>query len=345
MSTTTARQRIDVRPFREDDEAGVLDLLGASLGPGPTGSRTPEFFRWKHLENPFGRSLMLVAEARGQIVGLRAFMRWQFEANGRAVRAVRAVDTATHPEFQRLGIFTRLTRAALEQLRGQAELVFNTPNAKSGPGYLKMGWRSVRRVPLFVRIRRPTRFFRGLRTPAAREASPTAETLGVDAPTAAEALADTGSLGRLLDELGQDPRSLVTPRSLEYLWWRYGAAPHLGYRGLQETSSGNVRGLAFFRVRPRGGLWETTVADLLVPPDDLRTASKLLHRVVNAAPVDHVACSFPAGSVALRAARRRGFLPVPGPVRLVVNPLEGELTPDPARWSSWALSLGDLEVF
>ncbi|MGH2682524.1 MAG: GNAT family N-acetyltransferase, partial [Actinomycetota bacterium] len=95
MSTTTAKLRIDVRPFRGDDEAGVLDLLKASLGPGPPGSRTPEFFRWKHLANPFGHSLMLVAEAGGQIVGLRAFMRWEFEAGGRAVRAVRAVDTAT----------------------------------------------------------------------------------------------------------------------------------------------------------------------------------------------------------------------------------------------------------
>ncbi|MGH2664056.1 MAG: GNAT family N-acetyltransferase [Actinomycetota bacterium] len=344
MSTTTEQVRIDVRPFREDDEAGVLDLLKASLGPGPPGSRTPEFFRWKHLANPFGHSLMLVAEAGGQIVGLRAFMRWEFEAGGRAVRAVRAVDTATHPEFQRLGIFTRLTTAALEQLRGHCDLVFNTPNAKSGPGYLKMGWRSVRRIPLFVRIRRPARFLRGLGW-ARPGASPDPEAPDVDAPTAAEALADTGSLSRLLEELRQDGGRLVTPRNLDYLGWRYGAAPHLGYRVLQETSQGIIRGMAFFRVRPRDGLWETTVADLLVPPNDRLTASRLLRRVVTAAPVDHVACSFPPDSAALRAARRRGFLPVPGPLRLVVNPLEGELAPDPTRWSSWALSLGDLEVF
>jgi len=98
----------------------VLDLLGLTLGVGPAGRRPAEFFRWKHLENPFGPSLMLVAEADGRLVGLRAFMRWRFAAGDRQLRAVRAVDTATHPDYQGMGVFSRLTRAALDALDGEA---------------------------------------------------------------------------------------------------------------------------------------------------------------------------------------------------------------------------------
>ena len=147
---------ISLRPYREEDESAVLELLDASLGGGPVGRRPPSFFRWKHMSNPFGRSFMLVAEDDGRIVGLRAFMRWRFQAGDRELLAVRAVDTATHPDYQGQGIFSRLTLAALDELGGQVDLVFNTPNEKSLPGYLKMGWRPVGQVPIRVRVRHPT---------------------------------------------------------------------------------------------------------------------------------------------------------------------------------------------
>ena len=136
---------VDVRPYRDADEQAVLGLLNDALGGGPAGTRPAEFFRWKHLENPFGRSFMLVAEADGRIVGLRAFMRWEFVAGDRRFRAVRAVDTATHPDHQGKGIFSRLTLEALDSLRDQADFVFNTPNEKSLPGVPEDGL--VRRRP------------------------------------------------------------------------------------------------------------------------------------------------------------------------------------------------------
>ena len=101
---------------------------------------------------------MLVAEADGRVVGLRAFMRWEFVAGRRRFRAVRAVDTATHPDHQGRGIFSRLTLEALDGLRSEADFIFNTPNEKSLPGYLKMGWQVVGRVPIRIRVRRPIRF-------------------------------------------------------------------------------------------------------------------------------------------------------------------------------------------
>ena len=144
--TTTGTVSYVVRQYEVTDEDAVLRLLRITLGAGPIGQRTAAFFRWKHLDNPFGPSLMLVADAGGEIIGLRAFMRWRFDAAGQDVRAVRAVDTATHPDHQGRGIFSRLTSEALDLLRGDTDLIFNTPNEKSLPGYLKLGWRIVGRA-------------------------------------------------------------------------------------------------------------------------------------------------------------------------------------------------------
>src|SRR5437588_8597230 len=152
MSPATSDVRYEVRPYQDQDETQVLALLAASLGGGPAGRRPAEFFRWKHFRNPFGRSLMLVAEADGHIVGLRAFMRWTFVAGDSVVRAARAVDTATHPAHQGRGIFSHLTLRAIDVLRADGtQLIFNTPNEKSLPGYLKMGWSAVGVVPVRLR--------------------------------------------------------------------------------------------------------------------------------------------------------------------------------------------------
>ena len=72
-----AVQQYITRPFEPGDEEQVLDLLKISLGDGPGGGRDERFWRWKHLDNPFGPSYIRVAlGGEGKLVGMRAFMRW-----------------------------------------------------------------------------------------------------------------------------------------------------------------------------------------------------------------------------------------------------------------------------
>jgi GNAT superfamily N-acetyltransferase len=343
-----ARLEYEVRPYAQEDEPRVLELLGRSLGGGPLGQRSPEFFRWKHLDNPFGPSFMLVAERDDRIIGLRAFMRWRFRAAGHTFEAVRAVDTATDPDHQGLGVFRRLTTTALAALEGVVDLVFNTPNEKSLPGYLKMGWEPVGRIPVRVRVRNPVRFGRGFRSLRDAEASETTAATAppkVDAPLASEGLGSPGEVETLLEQVGAPWERLSTPRDVAFLRWRYGSAPGFDYRVVREERDGRLRGLAVFRVRARGALWETTVADVIVGSGDVGTAARLLRRVTRVASVDHVTGHFPDGSEARAAATRSGFVPTPAGVTFVVNPLRSDLLPDPRRLGSWGLCLGDVEVF
>jgi GNAT superfamily N-acetyltransferase len=329
---------VSVRRFSDEDLPQVLDLLEVALGAGPAGGRTPEFFSWKHLDNPFGRSFLLLAEARGRVVGLRAFLRWRLSAGSATFNAVRAVDTATHPAHRGQGLFRRLTLAALDELRGEVDLVFNTPNGKSGPGYLKMGWREVGRVPIALRLRRPLRVltrWRGVSQPGPPPP--------VTAPPAASLLERDAQVAALLAH-EPAPAGLATVRDPSYLRWRYGAGSPLGYRAVAEERDGQLAGLAVFRVRRRGGLWESTVAEVFAGGDPT-VARELLRRVARAAPIDHLTLHAPARSVVARAAARSGFMPSPAGISLVANPLRDDLRPDPSDLGAWALSLGDLEVF
>jgi GNAT superfamily N-acetyltransferase len=344
--TPTRILDLEIRDYDPTDESRVVDLLGAALGAGPAGERTPAFFRWKHLENPFGKSFMLVAISDDVPVGFRSFMQWEFRSGGRTVRAVRAVDTATHPAYQGKGIFSRLTRDALDRLRAEIDLVFNTPNSKSRPGYLKMGWQKVGNVPVAIRIGNPVRF--ALRsTPVIRHhvSEPSAPEVPIAAESAACALEDREEIEELLGDRERSRYGLETPRSFEYLRWRYARAPLLDYRAVREERGSRLDGIGIFRVRPRGKLREATVTEILVRHGDDRTSRRLLDRVISASHPDHLTYSTPSIGDRWFGPLRWKSLRSPHGIGLVVNALGKDMRPDPTRLGSWALSLGDLELF
>ena len=342
--TTTATS---TRRMQAADEQQVLHLLGAALAGGPTGRRTAEFFRWKHRANPFGPSYGLVAEVDGAVVGVRLFLRWELTVAGRTVRAVRAVDTATDPDFQGRGIFRSLTLAALEELGADTDLVFNTPNSSSRPGYLKMGWAPVGTVPVALRPVRWVRFARHVRSAAPGIASAGAGA-GCSLPPAASVFEDAAPLADLLArvEAEQPDDRMRTRRTLAYLRWRYADAPDLDYRVIAVTDRGALRGLAFARPRQRGMLRELTLSELLTVPGDRSTLRRLLLGAARDSGCDHVATHLADDGVSRAVGLSAGYLTWPGVgMGLVARPLRDGLSPDPLSPASWRWSLGDLEVF
>jgi predicted N-acetyltransferase YhbS len=319
-----------VRRAADADLPAVLELLRTSMGRSDD-ERFEALFRWKHIENAFGPSPMWVACDADAIVGFRVFMRWEFEHDGRVERAVRAVDTATHPDYQGRGIFTSLTLRGLDELEAEGvDFVFNTPNDKSRPGYLKMGWHELGRPVTAIR---PTRL---LHLPALRGARTAANhwsenvTAGI---AAADFLRERSGVEQLLARLRRTTgrRTRLAP---DVLVWRFGL-PVLGYRAIAGDPDD---GVAFVRVRRRGGAREGVVALTLVPGDEdtaRRATRRLLAHVRRALRND--------ADYLLGLDRLPGFVPVRGlgPV-VTARPIAGAA---PAAIGDLALSLGDIELF
>jgi GNAT superfamily N-acetyltransferase len=326
----SGRTRVEVRPADEADGAAVARLLADSLGWERNDTFT-RFFEWKHRENPFGASPAWVAVDGTTVVGFRTFLRWEFEhPDGRTRHAVRAVDTATHPDHQGRGVFRALTLHAVDALRAAGvEFVFNTPNDQSRPGYLSMGWSTVGRLPAVARVAgwRGARRTLAARTPAERW--PVATEAGAPA---VEVLADP-AVGTLLTRLGP-ARGLRTRRTVPYLRWRYGL-PALGYRAVT-APTGAAGGVAVFRSRRRGAAVEATVCELLVPGGDARAARALARAVLRATGADYaLRVGWPRrGGIELSLGRR-------GPV-LTWRALATDAPPP--RLSDWDFALGDVEL-
>ncbi len=353
MTTTPV---LDIRGLRPEDESEVLALLTTTMAGGPTGTRSSEFFAWKHRSSPFGASPGLVAEHDGRIVGVRLFLRWELMAGDRLVRAVRAVDTATHPDYQRQGIFRRLTMDLLEQVEREdgVSLVFNTPNASSRPGYLKLGWQPVGVLSVHISPVRPLAFIRGLRDARRANASGTASAVSAVPrapaparlcllPSASTAFERQSAIEALLDERTEDSR-LHTPLTVEYLRWRYAAAPGLDYRCILVERGNELVGVGFGRLRHRAGLTEFTLGDVIVRDGDVDGARRVL-REARRSGADHVAVHGSPDTEVASQLLRAGYFQVPNQgIGLVANPRAGAPS-DVLDSAAWRLSLGDLEVF
>ncbi|KAB1155838.1 GNAT family N-acetyltransferase [Flavobacterium luteum] len=139
-----------IKTSEVNDISAIVDLLKLSLGESVV-EKTANIWNFKHVDNPFGHSQVLVALENEAFIGVRAFMKWNWQLGNHVWTAYRAVDTATHPDFQGKGIFKRLTLKALDDVQeNQETFVFNTPNDKSRPGYLKMGWVIVDALPITI---------------------------------------------------------------------------------------------------------------------------------------------------------------------------------------------------
>jgi GNAT superfamily N-acetyltransferase len=345
---------LQVRALAPADEPAVLRLLADTMAINPTGEYTAAFLRWKHQGNPFGVSPGLVALDGERVVGVRLFLRWSLQAGDRTLRAVRPVDTATHPDYQGQGIFRRLTTDLLEQLEESdpVDLVFNTPNLNSLPGYLRMGWTTVGMLPVHISPVRAVAFLRGVRragnATASGEVSKIDITVAATArtsslPQAQDAFQELGDLENLLATRTPN-RRLRTPLTVDYLRWRYVEAPGLDYRCVQVFSDGALAGVGFGRVRTRAALTELTLGEVITAPGDTRAAAGVL-RAARRSGVDHVAVHAAPGTEISAMALRSMFLKAPGRgITLVARPTRrspaGLLDQD-----TWGLSLGDLEVF
>lgn len=320
---------VEVRRASPDDHDEMLAVLEASLGWVPDGAHR-EFFAWKHQENPFGVSPAFVATMDGRIVGVRMWLRWAFRHRGQVVRAVRAVDTATHPDARGQGVFTRLTMSSLDDLADDGvAFVFNTPNEQSRPGYLKMGWEQVGRLPVSVRVSSPgsLRRMAGARVAADKWSLPSDH--GQSAP---EALADP-RLRSLLDvEADRDDETYRTDLSRAFLDWRY-RLPGLAYRGAW-ADDGSA--LALYRLRRRGTATEGVVGHVLAADDGARR--RLLRQVGRSLPVDHLlVLGRPVGVTS-------GFVPVKG-LGPVLTWRAVSVDGQAPRMAGWELHMGDVELF
>ena len=313
---------MEIREGTEQDIPAILEVLRASLGE-TSSQKTEEVWRFKHVDNPFGKSLVLLAVEDGQVIGVRAFMRWKWQRGKEQYSAFRAVDTATHPDHQGKGVFKKLTLKALEIGKERGDnFVFNTPNSQSKPGYLKMGWKEVDKLKTSIRPVNP--FFWKSANGITSYPKTWNDNKGF------EFLNDHN---KRLSEEGY----LFTPKDADYLKWRFAENPLQDYHVL---ATPNLFLAAY--VKKQGRFRELRVSEIIrsskISNGALKKELKSWGRKYGV----HFISFSPISDVKFFTAVSGKF----GPVLTFRNMgVSVEEEKEFLNINSWAYSLGDLELF
>lgn len=131
-----------MRPVTVDDSADLVDLFAACFGTHPSA----EYFKWKYYDNPAGDVIGFVAEGGGGLAGFYGVIPEPWMVGGAATTVHQSMDTMTHPDFRRRGLFVRLAELTYEEVRartGRCDLI-GIPGPTSLPGFTgRLGWTQI----------------------------------------------------------------------------------------------------------------------------------------------------------------------------------------------------------
>jgi GNAT superfamily N-acetyltransferase len=308
----------------EEHTRQIVELLKITLGESLT-KKTVEFWNWKHTENPFGKSKIILAFDGEMLVGVRAFMCWQFSNATETIKCVRAVDTAVHPSYQGKGIFSKLTIRSLDECKkDNISIVFNTPNKISKIGYLKLGWVDIGKLPL--RLKFP------LKVPRIYNEKLLREVLG------------DFEIGKINGfSLRTNTIKKLTPLSFDYFNWRYVNCPIDKYYSISKEN----KFILIFRIKKVKSFIEMRLCDVAIKDNDfcineIVSSIKKMIKIIRPA---FVSCA-DNDNIPAAFFRKLYFFPnlKAGPIVTLKN-VECETFEDFKNYKNWQPSLGSMELF
>ncbi|MFH1530390.1 MAG: GNAT family N-acetyltransferase [Pseudomonadota bacterium] len=332
-----------IASYRPGDEEMICALMEVGSSTTLDQERLLRLWRWRFVDAPVDEIFIDLAWDGDRLVGQYAVQPIRMQIHGVPRLWVISLDTVTHPDDRRRGIFGVLTDHLYARIRDKAQVVFGFPGERASyfGMYRKLGWIPVEPHPKLARIGVvPRRLTVG--QPALRAAAALVDRLVAPAQDLLVGLLDQGlRAGRfdavVTDRVPEDVDGLWARLSggegirvttdQTYLRWRYDSHPFCAYEYVALRGPDGLVGLAVIRPPQKGEHSRFGhIMDVLVEPGRGSTTAAALI------------------GAALRALQARGgrtvwvFAPVGGRLRRILTGFG--FLPMRGRGGEWPWTLG-----
>lgn len=249
------KKDIIIRKYKVEDKEQVIDLLNRNFQDQEhmKWNRDISWWNWKYEKNIFGKPIIYVAVYKGKIIGVRPFWPWQLTINNEIVNCYLPIDTVVDMEFRGHGIFTSLTKKALQEVDKVADIIFNFPNNQSIKGNLNLGWSFVSELNWFVKINKSLSFLRLYKNNQRFKNLP----LRPEDTITKEKIFNINNY-----LLSANPNLLSTNKTCEYFCWRFLEHPKISY-GLNVIEKNNKKLFYIFEINQNNYGKELIVLDYI----------------------------------------------------------------------------------
>jgi predicted acetyltransferase len=106
----TESEKFVIRAYRDADDEGVRKLWKAVFEK----EMPPLLWRWKYLDNPYRRHILLCVNETGEIVVSYSGIPYRTNYLGKTVEMTQLMDIMSHPDYRKTGLFIKTAQAYFE---------------------------------------------------------------------------------------------------------------------------------------------------------------------------------------------------------------------------------------
>lgn len=314
-----------IRAFRSGDEAGIFELWKKVYSNRQLDKdKWLSWWRWMYEENPSGEGIIRLAEDSGKLVGQYAIVPVQVKFGDNILIGAQSLDTMTHPDYRRQGIFENLANAVYKEASDRGiSIIYGFPNQFSYPGFVKnLGWFDISRMQV---IMKPFNWRNTLRPKIRNEFLLKTLVLGTSLifnklflktqkPPNIEGLtlARITSFDERFDEFWpriSDQSKIMVVRDRNYLNWRY-STPGSNYSIFAAEKGFKVLGYIVLQHKAQFGTKTSSIFDLMAQSEDVMHC--LISRAIEESQKesDVLYYSSITNNIYSRIFRKNGFIPL-----------------------------------
>ena len=345
----------------ERDFETFKDLSISCFGPGSNLDK--EMHRWLLDENPYnpdGKNLLFLLKEGEKAIGCDGLIPNELYLRGKTYLMAHSVKSMTHPDFQRQGIFRKMTENSESKGReAGVDVILGLANAASYPAYQKFGWETLLEKEVLVK---PIHIKKILKRKFKLN---TVAELGDFVFTTVNKLQmkeNSESLSfEWLDQVPEevqdcwdrykDNYDLLLVRDYKYLHYRYNQRPDVSYHTLLVRQYGKAVGFVILRESKTKNSVFASVAEFFTDPFDdklIDAMAKALTRYAYERELDYLVLSCGEYGNYNRVLKQNSFRPTPKPASnnmMIARILNEDIrVEDLKRPQSWHLSQGEGDV-
>lgn len=216
-------------------------------------NRPLDFDQWRYFNGPEGPCPALLALDGRKVIGFYTGLPTRMRLGPEVISGIQSMDTLTHPDYQRQGIFITLAEACYALAKGRGfEMIYGFPNANSYPGFVnRLNFDHCGDFGDWVRPIRPSGYLR--LPPALHKAAnitalawPKGTSRGFDIQIGKP---DQTALDLLLANWCKEPSLCCIERTTDWLNWRYCPEAAHDYEWVTASRAGRVVAAGVWGVR------------------------------------------------------------------------------------------------
>lgn len=264
------------RPFEKDDQE-KLAVLYQNVHSRPFDLQN---WKWQFRGAIAEEGYIWVADHRGTLAGQYATVPIRMQIANKTIKGALSLDTMTHSDFRKQGIFVTLAKAVYNQLESKdVKLVYGFPNDNSYHGFIKhLNFLVLENLPALTRPLNVSEILR-----CRIRNGVVSKLVGIPVQAVFDVLFGkknkandikiehkpefTEEVDQLFSELSPEFENLVI-RDYSYLKWRYDQNPQHTYDKFLGYRSGKLAGYCVCSQTERRGIKIGLIVDIFTSPDD-----------------------------------------------------------------------------